>query len=287
MGSFGPFVEAVDNNHLRAAGHGPLPGFAVILTAAPGHGKGVGSRQPGVVVTGHCRGHPQPGDIVVGFVGPHAVAPLGQFVGRGTRPGDAVEVVAVEHGLVGEVDPFGNPDRGPVGIDLIADGLPLLQAKTLLPPEENDRLALIAQIGRMLDVGSQQRGQGVGHRGGIAEEGAANLEIDGGLKTAGGGHVEQDAEVGFGLVVGLLRAVPGLHKSVDSGPLRLGYVPLDGSPIRRVVRLGRQIDRLAGGPGVLIEPGVVEGQHRRSFLGLDCGRPARQDAADQGQADDC
>ena len=57
-----------------------------------------------------------------------------------------------------------------------------------------------------------------------------------------------------------------LHQRIDARALGLGYLTLDSGRIGGNIALGRQVNRLAGFPGILVEPGVIEGQHRRWLL---------------------
>jgi hypothetical protein len=78
---------------------------------------------------------------------------------------------------------------------------------------------------------------------------------------------QQGAEIGFSLIPRFLWAVPGLYKGVNPGALGLRNLPFNGGLVSGIVRLGGCVNGLAGGPGILVEPGVVKSQHQGPILG--------------------
>ena len=108
------------------------------------------------------------------------------------------------------------------------------------------------------------------------DEGAGYLQIDGGSEAVLGSDVQKEGEVGLGLVVGRLRAVPGLDERVDAGLLGPENVPFDGRGVGR----GVGVEGLIGQrflPGGHIVPGVVEGQDEPLPLGIGGGRSEQAD----------
>jgi hypothetical protein len=103
--------------------------------------------------------------------------------------------MAVKNSLVSDVDALCYPKSVVVRINLTAYTYPLIDRETLLPPEKNNRLTLIAQIGRMLDVCVQQSGQGAGHCSVIPKEGAGDLKIYGCLKPLSLGCIQQSSKI--------------------------------------------------------------------------------------------
>jgi hypothetical protein len=98
-------------------------------------------------------------------------------------------MVPIEDSLIRDVHPFGDPQAVMIGVYLGAYSSPLVDAETLLPPEEYDWLPLIAQVGWMLGVHCQQIAQGIDYRGLVGEERTGGFEVHSGVEAPGGGQV--------------------------------------------------------------------------------------------------
>ena len=172
-------------------------------------------------------------------------------------------MMAVEHRLVTHVDALGDPDAVVIRIHLVADRLPGGGTPALLAPKKEHRLAVHPQIGWMVGMNAERVAQHLHHAARAADEGAGGLYIQRQLEAAPGSHVQHPREVALGLVVGATpRAVPTDDECVDARALRLRDLTVHRAGIAANVGLGGKIGHLGRRPGVLVEPGVVKGQHQ-------------------------
>jgi len=259
LGSLPPLVVTGDHHPIGVAADGPAPALPVVFAPRPGADERI--RPPGVqvVVPRHHRRHPRPGHPLRGAPLAHAIPPPRQHPGRVGGPGHAVQMQAVEWPQVRRIRPLRDPDRGTIRIHLCADASPRLDRVLALPPKEDHRLAAHPQVARMLGVDGQQIVERIHHIGRGVEEGARHLQVDRGPEAVLGRDVEQPGEIGLGLVVLDLGAVPRLHETVDTRLLGFAHVPLNRGGIGRGIGLrGLVGERLL--PDRQIEPGVIERQ---------------------------
>ena len=80
-------------------------------------------------------------------------------------------------------------------------------------------------------------------------------------------------------------AVPAYHEGVDARGLRLRDVAVHGGRVAADVGLRGEVGHLGWGPGVFVEPGVVEGQDEARALGAG-GDGGQQNAGSDGHEQD-
>ena len=235
----------------------------------------------GVVQAGHDGGDPEFARAVGGVVLVYSAAEFGRRVGRvsGRVPCDVVQVVPIEHLLIGQIHTLGDPECRVRRVYLLAKGGPGGYVVVLLSPEKDHRFAAVAQEGWVLGMGRQQVSQRGDHVSLTGVEGGGELKIHCSVEAPRLRHLQQRAKVSLGLVVLLLRPTPRHDKGIDAGLLRPDDLPLDSGPVAGAVGLHGHIGYLIWRPGIVIVPAVVKGQYQPFFLlcypfGLAQSRPS-------------
>ena len=204
---------------------------------------------------------------MVAVVTANALAPLGQRLSGGNLvgPGDAVQVVAVEHRLVGQVRALCDPDGSAGRVSLITDALPGGHRQSRDVVKEDDGTALILKVGRVRSVNGEKVAEVVGVAVGAAHHRRIDVKIDRNPEALSPGYVEHGLQV----LLCPVSFTPPIHdKGVDACATGLVDLTAHHCWVVRVVEILRQIGRSACVPRVGIEPGIVERENQPLLVSL-------------------
>jgi hypothetical protein len=165
--------------------------------------------------------------------------------------------------------PFGDPDRVVVGVDLLADGCPFVQAVSPLKPEDEHGASTVAKIGGV----SGMDADGIVHAvddllRALEPRRRSEIDREKRLDPVRGGLVKHHPEVGLRLVVLFLGAIPADDQPVDPYRGSLGDLLPDDARVRRVVGRDRPVRGFTRAQHVRRPPHVVVDQHGSRALCL-------------------